>query len=44
MCLQYDIALESGSKGIVPALQYKGMADCLMKTFKSEGFNGLYKV
>ncbi|ELT88873.1 hypothetical protein CAPTEDRAFT_174218 [Capitella teleta] len=43
LCLQYDQArLPSGSAAL-QTHQYRGMVDCLVKTYKFEGLRGLYK-
>lgn len=41
LCLQYDrSAVQATQSG---AIHYKGMIDCLSKTYKFEGIRGLYK-
>jgi len=44
MCLQYDVGVKHGANAVLSDVHYNGMADCLIKTFRSEGFPGLYKV
>lgn len=41
LCLQYDIT--TAKAALQHDTQYRGMADCLFKTFKGEGVRGLYK-
>ncbi|KAK2166276.1 hypothetical protein LSH36_40g10033 [Paralvinella palmiformis] len=43
MCLQYDVGVKHGANAVLSDVHYNGMADCLIKTFRSEGFPGLYK-
>ena len=41
LCLQYDA---KAPKAPTDASHYRGMVDCLLKTYKYEGLRGLYKV
>lgn len=44
LCLQYENMASAASISTGNSTYYNGMVDCLRKTFRKEGFGGLYKV